>query len=357
MTEKWSRPVLFLLLVSFLLGCSGTKETGEGSIKGTVLWNDNPVKMAWIEVYERPERDRSIPPIAETASGEGGLFELKVKPGKYYIWAKATIPGDGREHKLVGQATPGPVEVRPSALTSAEIILADAGGFASSTGPKGAGIEGRVTNGASNGKGRVMIYIYHETATEPIGPGFLAAVEAQMNGTFKADLSPGKYKIAARLRKSGRDYGPPAKDDLLAFSVAEVAGAGYSDVGTMRLALPDPVKWTVVTTKMGHSGTSVGGSVSNGDGTPAKGIRVLAFSDPKMAGKPLAISPPTGADGAFLLSLPKGGTFFLGARSKIGGPSSPGERVGAYRGADGAGLALMSGQNQTGVAIVVQEVW
>jgi hypothetical protein len=99
------------------------------------------------------------------------------------------------------------------------------------------------------------------------------------------------------------------------------------------------------------------GTVSSEDGTAAPGVRVMAYADRRMIGRPFAISGSTGADGAFLLRLPRGGTFYLGARSGSGGPLSPGERVGSWDGSPDHGMTMAPGEKRGDVKIVVEEKW
>ncbi len=348
--------IILSLLLSFVAGC--TQTSGEGDITGRVTWNGEGVALAWVEVYTKPEQDRTTPPVAETASGEDGGFTLTVPTGRYWVWAKATVEEGGRERRLVGQAVPNPVEPGPGRDGAVVIALADPSGFSTSAGPRGAGVEGTVSfPPGMNPKARAIVYVYRGEIEKPTGPGFVAVTEPDEVGKFKVNLEPGLYTIAARLRKSGRDYGPPEADDLVAVARARVEGENYRSLGTMRLAGMEQGEWSVFTAKLGDSDTVIAGKIVNGDSSPARGIRVLAFTDSRMAGKPTAISPATREDGVFSLNLPEGGVYFIGARSRIGGPASPGEKIGTHRGPDGGGLDVKKGSTTGGIEIKVEEIW
>ena len=76
-----------------------------------------------------------------------------------------------------------------------------------------------------------------------------------------------------------------------------------------------------------------------------------------MVGKPTVISAPTSEDGHFVLNLPQGGTWYVGARSAFGGPLEPGERVGTWDGKADHGVALERGEVRELGELTVREVW
>jgi hypothetical protein len=132
-----------------------------------------------------------------------------------------------------------------------------------------------------------------------------------------------------------------------------------TDVG--RIALRDPEE-ARRRRRAGAGGqetpaAEIRGMVARDDGSPAPGVRVMAYADPRMIGRPFAVSGPTGGDGAFLLRLPKPGKFYLGARSELGGPVSPGEWIGSYDGAPDHGVSVRNGEQREGIRIRVVEKW
>lgn len=348
-------PGFALLVVALSWGCRG-EPAGEGKISGTVGYRGKPIAMALVQAYAKPEQDRATPPVEEMPSASDGSFEMTVPAGRYWVWAKATLEEGGREVRLVGQAVPNPVEPASGRSVAVKIELSDPSGFSASAGPVGTGVRGRVS-GAGSGGERVTVYVYPGRFERPVGPGFAAAVEPDEKGAFTVPAAPGGYTLAVRVRRSGRDYGPPAPGDRVAVRTVEIGAGTYADVGEIVLAPLDPEVWKTVTASPGGSATRITGTVKGGDGRPAAGVRVLAFRDGRMTGKPAAVSPPTGPAGSYTLALPEAGTYFLGARSRLGGPASPGEKVGQNRGADGGGIVVGAGQSLPGIDIVVEEVW
>ncbi|PLX43119.1 MAG: hypothetical protein C0608_00230 [Deltaproteobacteria bacterium] len=311
--------------------------------------------MALVQLYEKAEQDRSTPPVAEGPSGEDGSFSITAPAGLYYVWAKATMLSEGREYRLVGEAVPNPVAPAAGGSATVEIELTDPSGFSASTAPEGSGVMGNVT-ATGKGKERLTLYIYRGAHERPIGPDFITATDPE-EGAFKVNLLPGEYTLAIRSRKSGNDFGPPAPEDRVFSRIFTVKSGEYMDLGPISLNEIDSDLWRSVTASLGDGSTKVKGVIVNDREQPEAGVRVLAFEDGRMAGKPVAVSPATGIDGSFTLLLPRGGSFFLGARSRIGGPAAPGERVGQERGEDGGGLKVKEGETVKGVKIVVEEVW
>lgn len=353
--RNFTRLALFAAFLALAAGCA--EKTAENArVSGRVLRHGVGVPMAMVQFYSKPDQDRSTPPLYETPSGEGGEFYADLPPGRYWVWGKATITEGMREVRLVGEAVPNPVEPKPGRETNVKIELSDPSGFTGAAGPEGAGVKGRVL--FPKGKTGATVYVYKGTEERPIGPGFLVAREVPEDGSLTVNLPPGVYTLAVRLRESGKDYGPPETKDLVAVKHVTVGAGGYADAGELKLSAIDEKTWKSVTSTMGGSASAIEGTVAGPDGKPVEGVRVMAFIDGRMTGKPAFISPPTGKDGKFLLPLaPEGGNYFLGARSRIGGPSSPGEKIGQNRGEKGDGIKVKRGQTLKNVKMTVEEIW
>lgn len=343
---------IFLLAGFAAVSCA--RPGAPGRVEGDVTWEGRGVASALVQAFVRPEQDRATPPAGEAATGEDGRYALELAPGRYWIWARAAVPGAGREVRMVGQAAGNPVTVPEGARVRADVALHDPSGFSRAAGPAGTGAEGGV-EGAPPGE--VTVYAYPGTWERPVGPGFTAAATPDAAGRFRLDLPPGVYTLAARRRASGRDFGAPAEGDAVASAPVDVRPGAYAQVGTLTLRTVDPQVLRGQVPASPPTGTALAGRIVDGGGGAAAGVRVLAFTDGRMSGKPVALSAPSGPDGSFLLYLPGEGAYFLGARSRLGGPAEPGERVGAFRGADGSGVRVAQGDVRQGVTIVVEEVW
>jgi hypothetical protein len=103
--------------------------------------------------------------------------------------------------------------------------------------------------------------------------------------------------------------------------------------------------------------TRISGRIVDRTGKPLAGLQALLYADDTMLNRPLYVSTPTGEDGRFQLSFPTGGTFYLAARSNLGGTPAPGELYGRYQGTAGAAIKIETGQSLEDVKIVVEAVW
>ncbi|NIS77031.1 MAG: carboxypeptidase regulatory-like domain-containing protein, partial [Deltaproteobacteria bacterium] len=76
--------------------------------------------------------------------------------------------------------------------------------------------------------------------------------------------------------------------------------------------------------------TSISGRVLDADGNPVAGARVHVYTYVQMSERPKYVGERTGADGKYTVSLPKGGTYYLAARNRFGGPPRIGDLYGRY---------------------------
>ena len=65
----------------------------------------------------------------------------------------------------------------------------------------------------------------------------------------------------------------------------------------------------------------------------------------------------TDENGGFAVELPGGGKYYLGARSRHGGPRQPGEWAGKLAGTPDSGLEVLDGRIVKGLTIVMEQVW
>jgi hypothetical protein len=142
------------------------------------------------------------------------------------------------------------------------------------------------------------------------------------------DLPDGDYVVVARKRQSGDSTGPVvAGDNRSEFLRVTVAG------GTVDLNVVAPIKVgdqrrlseDAVVTKTGLSGR-----ILDSDGKPVEAARVHVYDHVQMSERPKFVSEKTGPDGRFLIYLPAGGTYYLAARDKFGGPPKLGDLYGRY---------------------------
>jgi hypothetical protein len=329
-----------------------------GTIRGTVSAGGVGQPGVSIEVYLEAKRSTGGTPFAVTESGEGGGFAIELPAGSYYLWAKGRPPAFGPP--LVSEYPGNPVVVGAGSTTFlGSFALREAGSGAVAAPPQ-TGLRGRtVADGAPVAD--VAVNVYGEAAVRLSGPGYVASVLSGPDGLFQADLPPGKYRVAARRRSDGAAAGFLRAGDLtgeFAGNPVAVAAGAYTDMGDLPLHTVDPQRLAETERERRGEGsaTALAGTVVGPDGKPLAGQHVFLYRDQGMIGRPelMAVS---GKDGSFAVELPGAGTWYLGARSTMGGPRQPGEMAGRLSGSADSSVTVRAGERRRGLAIRMEVVW
>lgn len=348
-----------LFITLFLAACTPSGETG---LEGVVLFAERPLAGAEIEVYLRPEKDRSTQPFTSVSSDEQGRYRLDLPPGRYYlIGKKQEETADGRRRMLFGECPANPLEVVRGLTRAPALSLREMGRDGELAGPADTGVSGRLTvSGAPLSRG--FVYVYTENAAGLTGPSYGAAAQSGEDGSFTLNLPPGRYHLVARQRADGSRVGEVAGGDLNGAypgnPVAVTPGV-ILPLGDFPLAPVDAERHAArrASGPFEATETALRGRIVDADRQPVSGISVLAYLDSRMVGKPKYRSAPSADDGTFVLYLEAGGTYYLGARAALGGPLEPGERVGTYDGDPRHAAVVVSGEERPLGDIVVREVW
>lgn len=349
---------LFIFLTLFLAACTPSGETG---LEGVVLFAERPLAGAEIEVYLRAEKDRSTQPFTSVSSDEQGRYRLNLPPGRYYlIGKKQEETPDGRRRMLFGECPTNPLEVARGMSRAPALSLREMGRDGELSGPADTGISGRlIVAGAPLPRGFVYVYTQNAGLT---GPSYGAAAQSDENGTFTLNLPPGHYHLVARQRADGSRVGEVVGGDLNGAypgNPVEVRAGVILPLDDLPLTPVDAERHAArrASGPFAATETALRGRIVDADRQPVTGISVFAYLDSRMVGKPKYRSAPSGADGAFVLYLEDGGTYYLGARAALGGPLEPGERVGTYDGDPRHAVAVPRGEERDLGAIIVREVW
>jgi hypothetical protein len=348
-----------VIIAAWLLGLPVPCMAAEGTISGAVSAGGAGQAGIAIEVYLEARRSAGGTPFAVTESGEGGRFEISLPAGSYYLWAKGRPPAFGPP--LVSEYPGNPVGVSAGKTTVlAPFTLREAGGGTLAAAPPQTGVRGRVV--ADGGPAAdVAVNVYGESAARLTGPGYVASVLSGPDGSFQADLPPGKYRVAARRRSDGAAAGFLRAGDLTGEhpgNPVAVAAGSYTDIGDLQLHAVDPRRLAEAERERRGGGlaTGVAGTVVGPDGNPLAGQHVFLYRDEGMIGRPelMAVS---GKDGSFAVALPEGGIWFVGARSTMGGPRQPGEMAGKLSGSPDSSVAVRSGERKSGLVIRMEVAW
>lgn len=195
-----------------------------------------------------------------------------------------------------------------------------------------------VESTAGKGMGRVhgtvvaplegaILYVYKK-GMDLYGPAFAVSEATGADGAFDLQLPDGDYILVARRRASGDAAGPVlAGDNKSEFINLTVKGNNAA------LTVTSPVKVGDVrrlTEEAPMTRTGLAGQILDSDGQPVEGARVHVYDHVQMSERPKFVSEKTGPDGRYLIYLPDGGTYYLAARDKFGGPPKLGDLYGRY---------------------------
>jgi hypothetical protein len=187
--------------------------------------------------------------------------------------------------------------------------------------------------------------------------GYQMAGPTDEAGFFEAELPPGTYYLLARKRRGAEGTGPLRAGDFIGYwpgNPLTIREGKPVRVTLPVLEVPEKVE-AMADSLFGQTG--IQGRILDQEGRPVPGARAVLYADPRMLDRPLYVSRPTGDDGAFVLSFPHGGTYYLAARNTLGGAPGPGELYGTYDAAPDHSLSLVTGEVRQGVDIVVEEMW
>jgi hypothetical protein len=220
--------------------------------------------------------------------------------------------------------------------------------------PAPSGVEGTVLTPAEG----VFVYVYRKGA-DPHGPAdVILPAPTGADGQFAIELPAGEYTLVARRRGNLENSGPLAEGDLRSAAVTVVVRAGEKIPLNLQMNAKDdtlvrsfapPKEWN----------TALNGTVRDADGNPVEGARVHVYTYVQMSERPKYVSERTGPDGKYVVFLPKGGTYYLAARNRFGGPPRIGDLYGRYDegSIDPTGVVVRDGEKREGLDITVFKVW
>lgn len=200
------------------------------------------------------------------------------------------------------------------------------------------------------------LYVYKK-GMDLYGPAFTVSRATGPDGAFDLELPDGDYIVVARKRESGETAGPVLAGDSKSDFVNVTVKGGVSEVTVVA-----PVKVgdaRRLTKEAAVTRTGLAGRVTDADGKPVEGARVHVYDHVQMSERPKFVSEKTGPDGRYLLYLPVGGTYYLAARDKFGGPPKIGDLYGRYdQGTiEPSAVVVRDGEVLPSIDITVSKVW
>lgn len=359
------RILLLAIFVTFLSLCAAalaapatsavaTEPVAEGSVvtvagKVTVGADKTPVAGIRVAAYPLESQHlRGEPPFASALTAEDGLFSLAVPSGRYFFIAEG--------EKLFSFYGRNPVTVTEAGLAGMNLSLVERN-------PQLATIQPLVETGVlghvyADGKpvAGVVVTVYTDLTSQLKGQGLGMTAPTDEKGLFEAPLPPGTYYLIARKRKGGHFMGPLQAGDYFGYFADNPVVVREGEVARVPLALIEVPEKVEQLSDSIFGATSISGRIVDAAGQPLAGIRVLLYDDPLMLNRPLFVSQPSGADGTYVISFPKGGSYWLAARDQLGGPPLPGQFYGRYLGSPDGSVQVKIGESLTKIELVAEEM-
>jgi hypothetical protein len=249
------------------------------------------------------------------------------------------------------------MKVRSTLFTAAMVLMA-AFMIEGCATPKVAGrpgLTGTIFAPADN----AYLYVYKKGAT-PHGPAeVITPLSTLADGAFSVELPPGEYTVVARRRATNENGGPLVAGDRRSEPVDIKVGTDGKIVLNLVMNVKEDAEYKSSFIPPKEWTTAVAGTVRDSEGNPVQGTRVHAYTYVQMSERPKYVSERTGPDGKFVIFLPKGGTYYLAARDRFGGPPRIGDLYGRYDegSINPTGVVLKDGERKEGIDIMVFRVW
>lgn len=208
--------------------------------------------------------------------------------------------------------------------------------------------QGRPLAGAS-------VFAYRRRSANLLGPADFASAPSGRDGFYLIDLVEGGYWLVARRRASGSEAGPLVPGDLQRVHPGNPATVSAAAFTTVDFDLEEMRDLMISRAgPRGQTATGIRGRITDESGAPVAWVFAIAYTNPEMRRVPDFTSAMTAADGRFIIYLPAGGRYWLGARKHIRDKPAPGEPYGLYNGSPDHAVEVATGSFADGIDIVLR---
>ena len=184
---------LFLFSPILLAGVTACNKGQESGLSGTVLFQDQPLSGAQIEIYLKAEQDRSTLPFATTSSDAAGRYRIALPAGRYYLIAKKKVEGSGGPTRMLMAASPlNPLDLQGGSKEVAPFNLREMGRDGALVAEAGTGVKGRIVHDRQP-VANAFVYVYSEKSAGLIGPSYGEAVRTAADGTITNPQPAGTF--------------------------------------------------------------------------------------------------------------------------------------------------------------------
>lgn len=216
------------------------------------------------------------------------------------------------------------------------------------------GVRGTLTHGGRPLAG-ATVYAYRRQSANFLGPADFASAPSGADGSYVLDLVEGSYWLVARRRQSGSDAGPLVPGDLQRVHAGNPATVVPGAFTAVDLELEEMRDLMLSRTgPRGPTDTGIRGRITDAAGAPVAWVFAFAYAGEDMRRMPDVTSALTGPDGRYVIHLPAGGRYRVGARAHIREKPAPGELFGLYEGAADHAVEVPAGTFTEGIDIVLR---
>jgi len=342
-------------------------ETPPGTgFEGRVVREGEVLAGARVYAYKTFQDVMARAPFAVSApTADDGSWKLDVPRGKYYLVAKKRKGGDGDGPLSAGDdfAYHGsnPVTVVPGKYTHVGfsiVRLEQEVQYEEGTDKGSGSLAGVVMLGGKPAEG-VNVLLYVDDKHDFRGMAYSSSPPTRADGLFRFDFLPeADYFVIARKRATGKGAGPLTDGDTFGFYVANPVPVKAGRTARLRFGvISKAAEIGKEDSLFRDTGTYVTGTILDKDGKPVKGVYAFAYTEKSMAHRrPDHISRPVDAAGKYVIHLPQGGSYFIGARSEYGDTPAYGEWYGRYEGTPDHSVRIETGHVLEKIDMVVERI-
>jgi hypothetical protein len=215
-------------------------------------------------------------------------------------------------------------------------------------------VRGRLTYRGRPLAGAVVL-AYRRAGANFLGPADFASAPSGRDGAYLLDLVEGSYWLVARKRASGSDAGPLVPGDLQRIHPGNPAVVAPGAFTAVDLELEEMRELMHArTAARGATDTGLRGRITDEAGRPVAWVFAIAYASADMRRVPDFTSAMTADDGRYVIYLPQGGTWWVGARQHIRERPAEGELFGLYAGSPDHAVAVPTGGFVDGVDVVLR---
>ena len=355
-----------VLLVAFAAPAADPVPAAPAGVEGRVIFDGLIFGGTRIYAYRSFDDLLAFRPLAVSEpSGDDGKFRMDLPPGSWILVAKRRAAGAGDGPAAVGDHLcyhgSNPIVVAPGGYTHVgfSLVRKDREVVYEPGGDEGSGsIAGTVRYGANPLPG-ADVQLYLDAKDNFRGQVFSSSPTTGKTAQFRIDLLPeSTYYVIARKRVSGAGAGPLGDGDYFGYFIENPVAVKSGKIARIDLEVGSKAGEIGKDDSLFRvSGTTVKGRITDTSGAVVKGVYAFAYREKVMSHRrPSVISREVDDKGNYVLHLPEGGTWYLGARSSYGEGPTMGEWYGRYDATADHGLNLATGATVEGIDIIVEPI-